>query len=224
MTTLTEIEKGSAIDAKHHEQTGPSTSLDYDARINAFTAEQQKKIMRRIDFRLVPTLGFMYCVSLMDRTNLGIAAIAGMAYDLRTSVGSRYSLITLVFFFTYVFLQPPATVVLRKVGPKLFLPSTCLAWGVLTLGFGFVHQWWEMLPLRLVLGVLEAGFFPGKDVLIVHVSCSKVLRLRIPPFLLVPQIRTSKAKRRFLLDWKHGICLFWNHIIRFHANEHPRIW
>ena len=49
--------------------------LDNDARINAFTPEQQKKIIRRIDIRLVLTLGFMYCVSLMDRTNLGIAVV-----------------------------------------------------------------------------------------------------------------------------------------------------
>lgn len=143
-------------------------SVDYDAIINSFTPEEQRKIMWRIDVRLVLTLGFMYCVSLMDRTNLGIAAIGGMAFDLKTTVGVRYSLITLVFFFTYVFLQPPATVILRKIGPKLFLPTTCLAWGILTIGFGFVHQWWEMIPLRLVLGVLEAGFFPGK-------SSSKVL-------------------------------------------------
>ena len=145
-----------------HEQSESDLSVDYNAAINAFTPEEQKKIMWRIDVRLVLTLGFMYCVSLMDRTNLGIVAVAGMAYDLKTTVGARYSLITLVFFFTYVFLQPPATVILRKVGPKWFLPTTCLAWGIATIGFGFVHQWWEMLPLRLTLGILEAGFFPGK--------------------------------------------------------------
>lgn len=144
------------------EHSDSDTSGNYDAAINALTPEEQKKIIWRIDVRLVLTLGFMYCVSLMDRTNLGIAAVAGMAYDLRTTVGARYSLITLVFFFTYVFLQPPATVILRKIGPKWFLPTTCLAWGIVTIGFGFVHQWWEMLPLRLTLGVLEAGFFPGK--------------------------------------------------------------
>lgn len=144
------------------EHSDSDLSVDYDAVINSFTPAEQKRIMWRIDVRLVLTLGFMYCVSLMDRTNLGIAAVAGMSYDLRTTVGARYSLITLVFFFTYVFLQPPATVILRKIGPKWFLPTTCLAWGILTVGFGFVHQWWEMLPLRLVLGVLEAGFFPGK--------------------------------------------------------------
>ena len=45
-----------------------------DARLHLFTEKEQKKIMRRIDRRLVLTLGFMYCVSLMDRTNLGAAA------------------------------------------------------------------------------------------------------------------------------------------------------
>lgn len=52
--------------------------LSDQAHIDAFTPQQQKKIIRRIDIRLVLTLGFMYAVSLMDRTNLGIAVVAGM--------------------------------------------------------------------------------------------------------------------------------------------------
>lgn len=167
MAATNEAEK--ALDSvEYREQSESSHSREYDAIINSLTPQEQKSVLRRIDLRLVLTLGFMYCVSLMDRTNLGIAAVAGMSYDLRLTVGARYSLITLVFFFTYTFLQPPATVLLRKIGPKLFLPTTCLAWGILTIGFGFVHQWWEMLPLRLALGVLEAGFFPGKH-------CAKIL-------------------------------------------------
>ena len=158
MATHHEPEK---VDSTYVEEVYASDS-DYDRTINTFTEKEQKAIIWRIDRRLILTLGFMYCASLMDRTNLGIAVVAGMGVDLKLSVGARYSLVTLVFFFTYVFLQPPATVILRKVGPKWFLPSTCLAWGILTIGFGFVHQWWEMIPLRLVLGVLEAGFFPGK--------------------------------------------------------------
>lgn len=49
-----------------------------DERINAFTPEEQKRIIRRVDFRLVSMLGIMYCASLMDRTNLSSAAIAGL--------------------------------------------------------------------------------------------------------------------------------------------------
>lgn len=131
-----------------------------DARINAFTPEQQKKIIRRIDYRLVLTLGFMYCVSLMDRTNLGIANVAGMGVDLKL-IGARYSIITCIFFVSYVLLQPPATVVLRKVGPRIFLPTITLLWGVTMICFGFVKEWTQMLPLRIVLGIFEAGFFPG---------------------------------------------------------------
>jgi hypothetical protein len=48
-----------------------------DARIAEFTPEEQKKIIRRVDYRLVLTLGFLYMCSLMDRTNLGAANIAG---------------------------------------------------------------------------------------------------------------------------------------------------
>jgi hypothetical protein len=48
-----------------------------DARINVFSEAEKKAIIKRIDRRLVPTLGLLYCASLMDRTNLGSAAIAG---------------------------------------------------------------------------------------------------------------------------------------------------
>ena len=67
----------------HLEKTiSQESHLSDQAHIDAFTPEQQKKIIRRIDWRLVPTLGFMYAVSLMDRTNLGIAAIAGLSYGM----------------------------------------------------------------------------------------------------------------------------------------------
>lgn len=132
-----------------------------DERINQFTPQEQSKIIRRIDRRLVLTLGFLYCVSLMDRTNLGIASVAGMAYDLKFK-DERYNIIVLLFFITYVLLQPPATVILRKIGPRLFLPTITVLWGVTMICFGFVKNWTDMLGLRLVLGIFEAGFFPGK--------------------------------------------------------------
>ena len=91
-------------------------------------------------------------------------------------IGERYSLIVLIFFIPYVLFQPPATVVLRKVGPRRFLPAITILWGgcmivrtplpvakplLTSQGFGFVKKWDQMLGLRIILGVLEAGFFPG---------------------------------------------------------------
>lgn len=131
-----------------------------DAHIAEFSPEEQKRIIRRVDRRLVTTLGFLYMCSLMDRTNLGAANIAGMATGLKL-IGDRYNLIVLIFFIPYVLFQPPATVVLRKVGPRMFLALITLLWGACMISFGFVKKWDQMLGLRVILGVLEAGFFPG---------------------------------------------------------------
>ncbi|OAT12085.1 phthalate transporter [Blastomyces gilchristii SLH14081] len=88
-----------------------------------FSAKEAAAIRRRIDFRLIPALGLMYGISLMDRKNVSNAAIAGMRKDLDLLQGYRYSLITLTFFITYVIFQPPMTVLCRKIGPRLFLPG-----------------------------------------------------------------------------------------------------
>lgn len=50
--------------------------------------------------------------------------------DLATNIGYRYSIATLVFFVTYTIFQPPATVVTYKIGPRIFLPTLCVAWGL----------------------------------------------------------------------------------------------
>ena len=71
------------IDEKGYQQSALSDDEEY-------TLPEQRKIIHRVDRRLVVTCGVMYCVSLMDRTNLGSAAIAGMTRELRLSVGFRY--------------------------------------------------------------------------------------------------------------------------------------
>jgi MFS family permease len=159
-STPTYADEKGGIQEIERVESGESTKNQ--AAIDAFTPEERKKIIRKVDLRLIPTLGFMYCVSLMDRTNLGVAMVAGMGVDLKLT-GQRYSLVVLLFFITYVALQPPATVVLRKLGPRVFLPSIVVIWGSVMIGFGFVKEWHTLLPLRLILGIFEAGFFPGES-------------------------------------------------------------
>ncbi|KAL8694367.1 MAG: hypothetical protein Q9224_003583 [Gallowayella concinna] len=103
-------------------------ALDDD---EVYSYREQRKIIHRIDRRLVITCGIIYCFSLIDRGNLGNASIAGMTDDLQLNVGFRYSIIVLVFFPTYVIFQPPATLLTRKLGPRKFLATITLLWGVL---------------------------------------------------------------------------------------------
>jgi hypothetical protein len=75
------------VEAADSDKGGKTTPISADDF--GFTPEEQKAIIRRVDRRLVLTVGAMYCVSLMDRTNLGAANIAGMGVDLML-IGNRY--------------------------------------------------------------------------------------------------------------------------------------
>ncbi|KAJ5168103.1 phthalate transporter [Penicillium canariense] len=126
-----------------------------------FTQRQQRQIVHKIDRRLITGLGLLFGVSLMDRTNLGNASIAGMQKDLALNIESRYSLIVLIFFVPYVLFQLPSSIIVRKLGPRQFLAGITFLWGVVMLCFGFVHDWKVMMGLRIILGAFEAGLFPG---------------------------------------------------------------
>ncbi|KAI1421674.1 major facilitator superfamily domain-containing protein [Xylaria sp. FL1777] len=125
-----------------------------------FTEREGKKIISRIDRRLLVTIGFMYCVSLIDRTNISLAAIAGLTKDL-VLTGNRYSVATLAFFPTYIVFQPAATVLIRKLGPRFHLSFVTAAWGAAILGLGFVKTYGQLTALRVITGIFEAGFFPA---------------------------------------------------------------
>jgi MFS family permease len=74
---------------------------------------------------------------------------------------SRYSVVTLVFFTTYIVFQPPSTVIIRYLGPRVHLSTIVTLWGAVMIGMGFVKDWESLAALRVVLGILEAGFFPS---------------------------------------------------------------
>ncbi|KAI1413650.1 major facilitator superfamily MFS-1 [Hypoxylon sp. FL1857] len=150
-----EWKTGLEVGQIEHEKASSSEALGDDV-----DEAEGKRIIRRIDLRLVVVVGCMYCISLMDRTNLSAAAVAGMLTDL-DMVGNRYSIVTLVFFVTYIVFQTPSTPIIRRVGPRIFLSTITLCWGATMIGFGFVPTYDALLGLRLVLGIFEAGYFPG---------------------------------------------------------------
>jgi len=82
-----DLEKTGYGYAEQQEQKKVYSDVDsQDAYVEEYTPEEQRKIIHRIDRRLVTTVGLMYCISLMDRTNLSAAAIAGMTVELRLNV------------------------------------------------------------------------------------------------------------------------------------------
>ncbi|KAK4633242.1 hypothetical protein CLAFUW4_02744 [Fulvia fulva] len=132
----------------------PDTQPSWDTR-------EEKRIVRKIDMRLLPVLATIYSFALIDRVNLPNARIAGMDEDLGLSIGNRYTLITMIFFVPYVIFQFPANIVIRKLGACLWLSSLVVAWGIVCIGIGFNNNWTETMGCRVLLGILEAGYYPG---------------------------------------------------------------
>ncbi|KAB8278327.1 major facilitator superfamily domain-containing protein [Aspergillus minisclerotigenes] len=152
-------EKDPGADTRIEDVNQPALNdVDYDEE---YTYAEQRKIIHRVDRRLVTITGLAYCVSLMDRTNLSMAAVAGMTKDLGLTIGTRYSVMVLIFFVPYVIFQPPMTVITRKIGPTYFLGTIVILWGAILVGMGFAKNWKHMVATRALLGILEAGYFPG---------------------------------------------------------------
>ncbi|KAI5476832.1 hypothetical protein MNV49_007128 [Pseudohyphozyma bogoriensis] len=145
----------------------PSQTFKEEASMGSGDAEGlrdpafEKATIKKVDRRLLIILGAIYAVSLIDRTNISVARVAGMARDLRLTVGERYSIISLVFFAPYVVFELPSNIVLRKVGCRNWLSLITLLWGSIMLGMAFVETWEQLMACRILLGLLESGFFPG---------------------------------------------------------------
>ena len=112
---------------------------------------------RRIDLHIFPMLCIVFALSLLDRTNISSAYIAGLEEDLGLDIGSRYSIALLVFFIGYAIFELPSNFIIRKIGARVWLSFLIIVWGGIVLGMGFVQSWVTLTVCRALLGVFEAG-------------------------------------------------------------------
>ncbi|CAF1072199.1 unnamed protein product [Adineta steineri] len=126
-----------------------------------------KKLLRKLDLHLVPTMTLFCLLSYLDRVNIGQAKLVGLMESLKlTSI--RYNVCLSVFFITYVAFEIPSNLVLKRLRPSRWLPTIMIAWGIVMTLMGLVHSYGGLLACRLALGAAESGLFPGA---IFYLSC-----------------------------------------------------
>ncbi|KAH8809451.1 major facilitator superfamily domain-containing protein [Xylogone sp. PMI_703] len=130
-----------------------------------FSEERKKRILRKVDLRVVPLLSFLYLVSFIDRGNLGNAKVAGMAEDLHLT-GTQYNIAVTLFFIPYSLLEVPSNIVLKITRPSVWISVLMFLWGIVITLTGIVHSYSGLLAVRIFLGVAEAGFFPAATYLL----------------------------------------------------------
>ncbi|TFK24972.1 MFS general substrate transporter [Coprinopsis marcescibilis] len=135
------------------EKTSSSITQDFDT-------PEDRKLLRKVDFRLIPILTLLYLLSFLDRSNIGNAKIIGLVEDLKIAP-PEYNTALALYFVSYVLFEVPANIILKRFDPQIWLPTLTVAWGVVTIAQGFVTNKASLFAVRFVLGMAEAGLFPG---------------------------------------------------------------
>lgn len=126
----------------------------------------EAQTVRKMIVRIVPLIMALYFVNYLDRTNLGIAK-ADISSHLQLSA-TMFGLASGIFFIGYVLVEVPSNLALEKFGARRWLARIAVSWGIVVVAIGFAPNAATLLTLRFLLGVAEAGLFPG---VIFYLSC-----------------------------------------------------
>ena len=119
----------------------------------------EKRTLRRITWRIVPFIMILYLIAYIDRVNIGFAAIT-----MKEDLGFTASILGFgagIFFLGYFLFEVPSNIILHKVGARIWIARVMVTWGIIAGGMAFVESSTSFYVMRFLLGVAEAGFFPG---------------------------------------------------------------
>src|SRR3954452_11232698 len=117
------------------------------------------RVVSIITWRLVPFLFLLYIIAYLDRINVGFAALQmqgqlGFSNDIYGNGAGA-------FFLGYFFFQVPSNLILQRLGAKRWISVLMVTWGIISCCMLFVRTPWGFYSMRFLLGLAEAGFFPG---------------------------------------------------------------
>ncbi len=116
-------------------------------------------IVRKLTWRLMPLLTFGYFVAVLDRSNVGVAALT-MNHDLGLSM-TAFGVAAGIFFVPYVVLELPSNLALARFGARLWMARIMITWGLISAAHALVWNATSLYVARAALGAAEAGFVPG---------------------------------------------------------------
>ena len=119
----------------------------------------EARTIQKLQIRLIPFLFLLYVVAFVDRINIGFAALT-MNKELGMT-GQQYGMAAGIFFIGYFVFEVPSNLMLHKVGARVWIARILLSWGLVATLTGLVQSVHQLYVARILLGVTEAGYFPG---------------------------------------------------------------
>jgi MFS family permease len=119
----------------------------------------ESRTYSKVDARLIPFLFLCYILAYLDRVNIGFAKLQ-MLGDLRLSEAA-FATGAGIFFIGYFFFEVPSNILLKKFGARAWIARIMVSWGIISSATMFIRTEWAFYAIRFLLGIAEAGFFPG---------------------------------------------------------------
>jgi ACS family tartrate transporter-like MFS transporter len=134
-------------------------SLDHSPALPGAADQLAVTVPWKVTLRLIPFLFLLYVLNILDRVNVGFAALQMQdAIDLKDWA---FGLGSGIFYIGYFFFEVPSNLILKRVGARRWIGRIMISWGLISTATMFVKGAWSFWALRFLLGVAEAGFFPG---------------------------------------------------------------
>ncbi|KAH8898870.1 MFS general substrate transporter [Thozetella sp. PMI_491] len=173
---MSDIEKEAVSRGAHVEETGaavqPSKTVDtvhndeamrvlatYDGDLT-WTDEEEKKLRRKTDWKLMPILCATYSLQYYDKAMLGQAALFGLRTDLELTVGDRYSFSSAIFYLGFIIGAYPVMILAQRFPVERVASVTVVIWGLCLLLTTQCHNFQGLYAQRFFLGLLESGISP----------------------------------------------------------------
>ena len=141
----------------------------------------ERRATRHITLRLIPFMFVLYIVAYLDRVNVGFAALQ-MNADLQLS-HAAFGFGSGIFFLGYFLFEIPSNLILHKVGARRWIARIMITWGVIASSMMFVTGAKSFYALRFLLGLAEAGFFPGMILYLTYWFPRKYLARNVALFM-----------------------------------------
>ncbi|KKK17239.1 hypothetical protein ARAM_005924, partial [Aspergillus rambellii] len=136
----------------------PITEMSSDSSV--IDEKEEKKLIRKMDIHILPFVVLLYLFSFLDRVNIGNARLYGLEDDLGL-VGDQYQVAVSILFVTYCLFEVPSNLVIKKLTPSRYIASITVIWGIIATLTGITQNYGGLIACRLLLGIVEAGLFPG---------------------------------------------------------------
>ncbi|CCL99611.1 uncharacterized protein FIBRA_01629 [Fibroporia radiculosa] len=124
---------------------------------------EEKKLVRKLDVRIMPVACILYLFAYLDRSNLGNARLQGLPQDILGGdpTGTLYGWTSSIFFISYILFQIPATVLSKLFPPRIWTGCFVIGWGICSTLAAAAFNYAGLMVSRFGLGFFEAGFGPG---------------------------------------------------------------